>query len=341
MSIYRRKGSPHWWICISVAGRKTRRSTGTTDRAQAQEYEKRETERLWRVHKLGDRGSLRFTEAAAQWLEAVPERSRYKEQSVLSWFEAQIGEEPIRSIDRDAVIELRQMLVDEGKSPARVDRYLANLRAVLRKAVELGHLEAAPPVPMFSKRSAEPRWLTRAQLKALCGELPPHLSLAAEFAVYTGLRMRSMLALTWDRVDLRAGRLWIPGDQMKGAQAHGVPLAKDAKRVLRALKSLSPTGEHVFQYEGRPIDDCNTAAFQKAVARAKVGPLRWHDLRHTFAAWAVQSGVPLYELMQLGGWRTYSMVLRYSHLAPDHLSKSANLIARYGHSKKRRKRVSA
>ena len=49
----------------------------------------------------------------------------------------------------------------------------------------------------------------------------------------------------------------------------------------------------------------------------------------------MQSGVPLYELMQLGGWKTYSMVLRYAHFAPDHLAKSAERIARFGHSKKR------
>lgn len=335
MSIYRRKESPHWWINISVAGRKTRRSTGTIDRKQAQEFEIRERERLWRVHKLGDRGSIRWTEAAAQWLESIPEKSRYKENSIIMWFDDQISDEPIRSIDRDAVAELRETLIEEGKRPARVDRYMANLRAVLRKAVELGHLDAAPPVPMMSHVVGEPNWLTQDQFRALCAELPTHLRLAAQFAVYTGLRMRSMLSLTWDRIDLRRGRLWVPGDQMKGARAHGLPLSKDAKKILRQLKTLSPAGDRVFQYDGHPIDDCNTRAFQKAVVRSKVGPLRWHDLRHTFAAWAVQSGVPLYELMQLGGWRTYSMVIRYAHLAPDHLAKSAEKIARFGHSKKR------
>jgi len=32
--------------------------------------------------------------------------------------------------------------------------------------------------------------------------------------------------------------------------------------------------------EGAPVDDCHTAAFQKAVKRAQFEPLRWHDLRH-------------------------------------------------------------
>jgi integrase len=56
---------------------------------------------------------------------------------------------------------------------------------------------------------------------------------------------------------------------------------------------------------------------------AKVDPLRWHDLRHTWASWAVQSGVTLHELMLLGGWRSFPMVLRYAHFAPDHLALAA------------------
>lgn len=31
------------------------------------------------------------------------------------------------------------------------------------------------------------------------------------------------------------------------------------------------------------------------------------------------AGTPLHELMRLGGWKTYRMVLRYSHLSAEHL----------------------
>jgi site-specific recombinase XerD len=59
------------------------------------------------------------------------------------------------------------------------------------------------------------------------------------------------------------------------------------------------------------------------VKAANLQPLRWHDLRHTFASWAVQNGVTLPELMQLGGWKSYSMVQKYAHLAPEHLAAAA------------------
>ena len=62
---------------------------------------------------------------------------------------------------------------------------------------------------------------------------------------------------------------------------------------------------------------------ERARDAAGLRPLRWHDLRHTWASWAVQSGVTLHELMLLGGWRSFSMVLRYAHLAPGHLALAA------------------
>ena len=40
------------------------------------------------------------------------------------------------------------------------------------------------------------------------------------------------------------------------------------------------------------------------------------------------SGTSLQELMELGGWKSYDMVLRYAHLAPEHLSEAAARIER-------------
>jgi hypothetical protein len=42
----------------------------------------------------------------------------------------------------------------------------------------------------------------------------------------------------------------------------------------------------------------------------------------------VQSGTSLPELMELGGWKSYEMVLRYAHLASEKLSFVAGRIER-------------
>ena len=45
-----------------------------------------------------------------------------------------------------------------------------------------------------------------------------------------------------------------------------------------------------------------------------------------WASWHVQSGPRLQELMELGSWSGYEMVLRYAHLATDHLRDTAGRI---------------
>ena len=67
---------------------------------------------------------------------------------------------------------------------------------------------------------------------------------------------------------------------------------------------------------------------QGEAARAGIEDFRFHDLRHTWAAWHVQSGTSLPELLDLGGWKSDEMVLRYAHLGPEKLSFVAGRIER-------------
>ena len=340
MPLYRRPGSDNWWVRISVAGRKNRRSTGTSDRQQAEEFERVERDRLWRLYKLGDRGAVLWKEVATRWL-TDSDRVRSRDREIVKWLSRYLDNDPVRAVDETAIEALRQKALAGGMSRSTVDRFMNTLRAILRKCVEWRYLEALPKIPMYRPRAPEPRWLTPEEFSRLRAQLPAHLQLAADLAVQTGLRMRSMLSLRWERIDLKARRAWIPGEQMKAGRAHGIPLSPAAVRTLRALRRLNPEGSAVFQWNGKAIDNCHTKAFRKAVEAAGLVPLRWHDLRHTFASWAVQSGVTLQELMQLGGWSSYVMVLRYGHLAPDQLASAAAKVGTFGAQKKRRRRAAA
>jgi len=82
-------------------------------------------------------------------------------------------------------------------------------------------------------------------------------------------------------------------------------------------------GKHfvkVFTFEGEPVTQVSTKAWYKALKRAGIENFRWHDLRHTWASWHVQSGTLLHVLQELGGWQTATMVRRYAHLAVEHLA---------------------
>lgn len=60
--------------------------------------------------------------------------------------------------------------------------------------------------------------------------------------------------------------------------------------------------------------------------RAGITDFRFHDLRHTWASWLVQAGVPLSALQEMVGWESIEMVRRYAHLAPNHLTEHARHI---------------
>ncbi len=334
MPLYKRDDSPYWWVRL---GRKTRESTGvdftTEPKSRAEEYERVLKERLWRLERLGDRGAISFDEAAQRWLNSSA-REKKRDRWIIDWLSPSIGNEAVRDVaETDALEELRKDGIAAGWSHSTIDRMMSTVCAVLHDCVRRNNLERAPAIPMYRPEAGEPRFLTPPELDRLCAQMPMHMALAARFAVATLLRMRAMTRLTWDRVSLKHGRAWIPRAHQKAKRPFGLPLSSEAVRVLRALRMIAdPHSSHVFTWQGKPIDDCNTVAFQKAVLRAGVAPLRWHDLRHTGASWAVQSGVSLQELMVLGDWRDYRSVLIYAHLSTTQVASAAERVARWAHA---------
>ena len=130
---------------------------------------------------------------------------------------------------------------------------------------------------------------------------------------------------------------------MKADSAYKGPLFQERNRPseLRPAKcgpTTADRGRHLaeparplvrwcFTYQGRRMEAVGSA-WKRAMRRAEVENFRFHDLRHTWASWHVMAGTGLQELMELGGWKSYEMVLRYAHLAPEHLSAAAARIER-------------
>lgn len=328
MSLYRRPDTPHWWCRFQVDHREVRLSTGTRDRGQAEEFETAARTRAWRQARLGERPLYPWDAARKRWLADQRRKDDPSVLTILNWLDKHLKGRSVQEISREVVDELRALKAAEA-SEATADRHMERLRAILRKCRDDWQvIDSIPKVPMYRPRVPEPRWLTEAQFRRLCAKLPKHLKLAAQLAVQTGLRMRSQAQLEWSRVDLKRRRAWVPGYQMKAGRAVGIPLSSEAVRILRALRRQGGAkARFVHEWNGAPVDDFNTKAFKDAATAAGVAPLRWHDLRHTWASWHVRKGTTLQELMQLGGWASYAMVLRYAHLAPDHLSKAAERLA--------------
>ena len=76
---------------------------------------------------------------------------------------------------------------------------------------------------------------------------------------------------------------------------------------------------------GGPLD--RRLWFEKAVMKADLRPaFRYHDLRHTYCSRLVAAGVPLLEVQQLAGHKSYATTLRYAHLSPDHRKRAVEKV---------------
>jgi integrase len=254
-------------------------------------------------------------------------RSADKDQQMLAWFAQNdtFARLDLAEITPDVIAAARSKLA-EGLSENTVNKYMALMRSLLRKAsTEWGWIAAAPRVPMYRIRQPDPRWLSKVELARLLRHLPEHTADMAKLAVLTGLRRANITGLTWDRVDLKRATAFIPGTQAKGAKGIAVPLSAEAVRVLKRWRGQHQT--HVFVYRGSPVYQVATRAWREAVKAAGLSPgFRFHDLRHTWASWQVQAETPLSVLQELGGWASFEMVRRYAHLSPGHLKRYANRV---------------
>jgi integrase len=133
------------------------------------------------------------------------------------------------------------------------------------------------------------------------------------------------MGLEWSRVDLTRKVAWLDHGTTKSGDGCGIPLNADAMATLESTRGQHP--RWCFTFSGKRIHQSSTA-WGLAKQRAGIEDFRFHDLRHTWASWHVQSGTSLPELMELGGWKSYERVLRYAHLAPEKLSSVAGRIER-------------
>lgn len=320
MRFYRRFEGASWWVDFWHGGRRFRKSTGTADREAAQEYAERFKADLWRLDRVGERPAVAWDTAVIDWLEHngdLASLSDRKDQ--LRWASKHFAGRRLDSIDRSALDTVAKKKASEGAAPATVNRHLAAISAVLHHAHANGWLDALPAIPRRREPSTRTVWATEDQARKLLDALPEHWRAMAEFSLATGLRRANVTHLRWTEVDARRKVAWVHADEAKGARTISVPLSPAALDVLAAQKGKHKV--YVFPGESKtPVSRIEHKVWTAACKKAGLKAFRWHDLRHTWASWHVQRGTPLPVLQQLGGWRSYAMVLRYAHLAPSHVA---------------------
>lgn len=324
MRLYQRGKRGIWWLDATIAGERITRSTGTTDRTQAQEWAAQLASHTWRTRKLGEKPRVTFGQAVLHWLKAHQDRRSIETmKDRLRWLCGEFEHDAL-PLSPEAV---DTALLAKDTSNASRNRFVAEVSKIHHYAHRRKWIDAVPAFRRYHEPKGDPRWLTREQADTLLFELPDHLADMAEFSLATGLRESNVRLLRWSQVDLARGVAWVLSGQAKNGRALSVPLNADARAVLARRRGQHAVYVFTYQHKDgtrKPVHNCSSLAWYKAVKRAKLEGFRWHDLRHTWASWHVMNGTPLPVLQQLGGWSSYSMVLRYAHVAADYAAQYAD-----------------
>ena len=153
-------------------------------------------------------------------------------------------------------------------------------------------------------------------------QVSPFATAAIRLLLLTGCRLREILNLRWEEYDRERGMLLLP-DSKTGRKP--IILSGAAIAVLDAIPNA---GDYVIA--GKNAEQARRdlkRPWDAIRQRANLGPLRLHDLRHTFGATGAGDNLGLPVIGKLLGHKNVETTMRYAHLAAGPLKIAADAVA--------------
>lgn len=286
-------------------------------------------------------GRVTFGEWADEWLDHLghlkPKTRIDYEVSLRRHVLPVLAEAQIAAVDRTTMRRLASEMTTNGAGPDVVRIALHVARSVFAVAMEAGAIKSNPATGVRLPRAAktEMAFLMPEQVEALAESIAPPYGTLVRFAAYTGLRAGEIGAVRVGRLDLLRGSVEVAeslsdvggrlqfGATKTYARRH-VPLPPFLRDELGlylndratdgdALVFTAPRGgplRHNLFYRHR---------FKPAVLVAGLPErLRFHDLRHTYAAFCIASTADPYAVMRRMGHSSITVTYdTYGHLFPE------------------------
>lgn len=146
--------------------------------------------------------------------------------------------------------------------------------------------------------------------------------LAIRLMTRTGMRAGEVVALEWRDVDAARGVVHL---RVSKTGPRTFPLGPATRAMLERVRTAAPGAVMVCASEvGTPLRNLRRA-WGVVRARAELGTLRMHDLRHAYVSSAVAAGVPLAVVGEHIGHRNIATTLLYMHLRSAELRNAADI----------------
>ncbi len=224
-----------------------------------------------------------------------------------------------------------QLSRKKGLKEVRANFNLRVFSQILNDAVKLNYL-VRNPLSGMRKIKEPPRslnyWTSEQIQQFLAANRDNPLYSVYALALNTGMRRGELLGLCWDKVNLDKRRIEIARirdryelkDTTKTGVIRYLPLNDAAFRVLSKLAGEKNHEAFVFAYGGGKLPNIRHLSdrqFKRAVEKAEVPKIRFHDLRTTYASNFVMAGGDIFALSKLLGHTSVEMTAKkYAALHP-------------------------
>lgn len=306
IKVFRRPGSQIYNYRGTVAGRRLRGSTGTTDKARAERIAAEKETEQWKRDLDGPQAVLTFAKAALLY------RAAGKQTKYLPKIEDLWKDTLIKDIKSGAIKQSAIDLYPKAGGATRNRQVITPTQAVINHCAEL---ELCPPIRVkrfkSDKKIKQPimvEWLD-----TFCAHAGPQMAALATFMFATGCRISEARRLTWADIDFQQRTILIQKTKIKRQRLPHMPA-----RLLVALANLSRDAEPFGNPEST-LRRAWDAVVSKAVATTdgKFVRLTFHSCRHGFATKMLRDGVDPKTASSLGGWESVSLFLEtYAHAMP-------------------------
>ncbi len=267
--------------------------------------------------------STTLGEAFARYAEEVipTKKGRRQEISVLHrWQSRPIAQMFLAAIRGRDIASVMRDMESEDKSANTIRLHLALLSHLFNVArTEWGMEALTNPVELVRKprlpRGRDRRLVGDEDERLLnaCRAMNPELVAIVTLAIETAMRQGEIMGLTWDVVNLAKHTVTL--DDTKNGERRIVPLTIKAVQTLQDMPRNLNGRVWTYTPEGM------RASYNKAVKRADIAGLTFHDLRHEAASRLFEKGLNPMQVAAITGHKNMQMLKRYTHLKAEDLVK--------------------
>lgn len=229
---------------------------------------------------------------------------------------------PFSVFSQDMLDSVIGTLRERGNSNATINRKMAALSKLLRKALKMGDIFSLPEFRRQKERAGRIRFLEAEEEARLFGAIKLRCEDSYRLCVFlvdTGCRLGEAIGLNWNDLQDSRSTFWLT----KSGRSRTVPLTR------RALEAISIPHDRLKGPFSMHTQVRFRAIWNDAKAEVGLGTddqVVPHILRHTCASRLVRGGIDIRRVQMWLGHQTLQMTMRYAHLATNDLDSCVKVL---------------